>query len=410
MPYKKSFASVFNPAWAIILQTVLAILLISGNKSFTWLYLIFISVPAIIYILYAVLWSRLSGAAHTLDSSPFNAWVWKTSVLLLLLVSVGNVLLVLQLVEFYGGLSSTVKNFGRTQFIIDVQYNAPKIVSYLIGLNYIVPVAIVPVILRKGVKTSLIILALPVLLLVVASNLYGARILFLDTFISFALTAALLYHVRLKLIIGSTFLCVLLIFSVAGLQAARYGDNITRGFEEVAKYYSVSLNHGAIIISQNRTGQPMYWTLRSTFSVPFLSDVIGTQIVYESIFGRIPIKSREDDFAYAARLGVDPRYNTFSIYGYSFLDLGLWGLLIVLFSYLFVHYVYSLYMRGMPFGILLYPSFYALLLDQLRTNSIFSTRAIYFLITTAILMAVHIISSNSMSRTSGKGIAMRKLR
>ncbi|WP_146009544.1 hypothetical protein [Deinococcus planocerae] len=410
MSYKKPFALVFNPIWIIGLQTVLALILIWGKPSFTLAYVVLVSIPAIVYLVYALIWERLASRFRVSASTVFGSLVWKASIVLIVMVSLGNIFLIGQLVELYGGLTNAIANFGRTQFIIDVQYNAPRTVGYLISLNYILPVAVVPLVLHKGIRLSLLMLALPVLLLFAASNLYGARILFLDTLVSIILTSALLSRLRVRLLMGLLISGVLLIVGVAGLQAARYGDNLGRGFEEMGKYYSISLSHGSTIVSQNRTGQPLYWTLRSTFGVPLLSEVFGTQAVYEGVFGHIPIKSREDDFAYAARLGVDPRYNTFSIYGYSFLDLGVWGLFVVLFSYLSLHYMYSLYISMNPWGVLLYPALYALLLDQLRTNSIFSTRVVYFIITTIILMFVHKISTAYRSRVGREVFPLRKAR
>jgi oligosaccharide repeat unit polymerase len=389
MNYKRSFARVFNPVWLIGFQTIVALIFIANSKVFTWSYVAIVVIPAILGFIYIFLWRSVSQKTPSDQNDHLSSNIWMVSLLMLVVVCLINVFIIFDLIGMYGGIPQAIRNFGSIPAVTAIQRNAPNSLNLLLTFNYFLPVIIVPLVLHFRLRICLLILFVPFLLLFLVASMYGARILLFDSLMALVIARALLHPFKPKLLVAFASFGIAMLVGLASLQAARNQNNLGTGFNEIGKYYSYSLYNGAIIVAHNRVGQPLYWTLRSSFSVPLISKIIGAEAVYEGLFGKIPIKSRKDDFDYAANLGADPRYNTFSIFGYSFLDLGIWGMFIILFSYIIVYYLYRLYIGAQTLGLLLYPSMYILLFDQLRTNSIFSIRSVYFVMVSAVMIFMH---------------------
>lgn len=389
------FAVVFHPIWLVIFQTILALVFVWDSRNFTWAYAMIVLVPAVLYLLYAFVTykiKRLTPVKIEEVWEKFGKAEVRLSVLVIFIISLGNILLIYELIDIYGGLSESINGFGSASKLSAVQFNTPRLISYLITLNYLLPVFIVPILMKRGLLPKLLLLIIILPLSFIGSGLFGARILFLDVATSTLLIISLTKKFRTRALMVMLIAVSILLCGLATLQANRSNLDLKGGFEQLGKYYSISLNHGATVVKHNNTQQPLYWTTRSLFGIPIISDVVGFQTVYEGVFGEIPIKDRRDDFNYAAKLGVDPTYNTFSIYGYSFIDAGMFSIVIIFISYIIMHQLYAYYISGKLFGLLLYPGFYCLLLDQLRTNSVFSSRAPFFVLAALAVIVCRLIA------------------
>ncbi len=384
--FKAPSAIIFNPVWIIVIQTLFALAIVSGSKYFSLNYVYFVLTPAVIYYLFSMNLKYLRKPLQRQYRFSSEAYIFASSIIILVLIS--NLMLSYILIGLYGGLGSVISNLGSTNKIVEIQFNSPKLVSQLIALNYFMPIVVVPIVLNNSVRKAFTLLLIPLLTLLIVAILFGARILFIDVLVAILIVRSLVYGFSLKNFVKFTYFVIGILLCVVVVQSVRQKSSLMDGIIGIEKYYSVSLEHGALVISREETAQPLYWTLRSVFSVPYLSSGLGTKTVYEGIFGKIPLVTRGDDFTYAAKLGADPNFNTFSIYGYSFLDLGYWGVIIILGSYLIIQYLYVIFLSGTTFGLLLFPSMYVLLIDQLRTNSIFSLRAAFFIIASVIISII----------------------
>ena len=324
-----------------------------------------------------------------------------------MIIFVSNIKVLIDIVAIYGGLVNAVKYFGDTLLVTKVQQGMSSTTALLLSLNYFLPVLIVPIIIKRKTIEVLLILFFPLVMLFILSSLCGTRIIFIDVFVSWLVVKSLTTNLNFPRFLKFFSITLVAIACLSYLQAARKDSNLIDGFNELGKYYSISLSNGAQIIKNGDRGQPLYWTLRSTFSVPIISQLMGTQLVYEGLYGEVPIRNRRDDFEYVKNLGIDPNYNTLGIYGYSFLDMGVWSVLLLTIYYMLLFLVYRIYLNGGLFGLLFYPVSYSLVIDQLRTNGIFSTRVSYFMAASLVIYLLNILSI-SYTRKRISVISQRK--
>ncbi|WP_156103480.1 hypothetical protein [Deinococcus sp. YIM 77859] len=385
---KYSAALLFNPALIIALQSILALVLIWHQASSDPGYIIFVILPLIIYLLYHTVIQRVQLSRTSFDATPNDYFLpasYYFCALLICFITVLNAFAILNLVVYYGGISRAVDMLGSQSIVTELQANLPRYMTYIMGANYALPVLIAPVLLRRVGFGSLILILVSSVFATIFGSLLASRIIFIDIIVSIIVITSLKYRLSIRSAVILLLFILLSFLGLVYLQASRIDSDWKKGLETLTKYYSVSILNGFNVISHNQQGQTLYWTLRSTFDIPFVSQALGTESVYEGLFGHIPIKTRRDDFSYAAKLGADPRYNTFGIYGYSFLDAGMWGMMILLASYVIVSILYRDYRRLGRIGIMLFPPMYSLVLDQLRTNSIYSSRAPFFIITAVVI-------------------------
>lgn len=391
MLYYKPLGIMFDPRWIIILQSILAIVLVE-SRQLSLAYILVVLLPALVLILYSLVINKLWDNKTLVSHISVSNVVVNLSIVLIFFIALANLLVLNNIVGIYGGINRAIDDFGSIPAVTKVQRNITSFYSLLFTFNYFLTVLIIPVILGLRAKKAVLVLSLPIFLLFLVTTLYGARVLFIDVLVSTALSLSLLSSYKTSKLIKYFIAIVFSIFGLASLQAARENNNLSHGFSTIGSYFSVSISNGARVINNNNVKQPLYWTLRPTFSLPFVSKALGTESVYEGIFGKIPIKSREDDFSYAVSLGANANYNTFGIYGYSFLDAGMWSIFLLCFSYLFIFIIYKLYINLNLFGVIIFPGMYSLLLDQLRTNSIFSIRSVYFIAMSLFLYWLHYVT------------------
>jgi len=397
MPYSKTLVGVFNPIYIISLQSLLAAILLYSRSYFDIGYYFIVLSPMLAYLPLSVSLTLLY--AGKIRSDIFiSELIYKVTIILILIVSAFNVLLVYNLVESYGGIESAIANAGETYYIVRIQFNPPRIVSALISFNYIMPVLVVIVAIKNKILSNLTVLLFPVILLLIVGVLFGARILVIDVIVSYAVAKSMKMGLNYKSVSTLIVSGVLAVLCLSAFQAYRERESLDYGLRIVGDYYARSVQNGSQVFESNARSSPMYWSLRPLLSVPYASDIIGVRDLYEELFGKIPISSREDDFKYAEAIGVDPNFNTFSMYGYSILDAGSMGVFIILFAYFLLQIVYFGLLSGNFLCVLLFPPLYALAIDQLRTNGIFSPRVVFFILIALILAAIKFVESNRGNR------------
>jgi hypothetical protein len=179
--------------------------------------------------------------------------------------------------------------------------------------------------------------------------------------------------------------------SVIYVQSLRSKGGLEAGLIETTKYYSKSLDNANMIIDKDVTTQSMFWTLRPVLSIPFIPSLLGIIDLYEQQYGALQIQKRADDFTYASDLGVDPSYNTFSSYGYAFLDWGWYGCIIVLFTMLILQGMYKAYLKNHLLASMTYPTLFILSFDQLRTYWFFSEFSMYCIIFSGLICLLQLV-------------------
>lgn len=379
-----NFKSIYNPVFLISLQTLLIIYITSSSGLFTGFYPVLIIFPLLVLLCIGIIFSKLLRKRN--DYIEFSKITVGVCYFSIAFIGIVNIILFNKLFEFYGSYGELIRLFGDTNVVTVIQRSGRNDINILLIFNYFLPILIVPIAFtRSKLSSGFIILSLIIIFLV--SGMYGARILFIDSLLAFILSRTYFTKLSFKSAIIALAIGVIGVVGLINLQALRSdGNNFSKGSQSLLKYYSVSVEQGARIVDRNTTKQPLYWTLRPLFGIPFITNAIGFTQVYEGLFGRLPIKDRQDDFEYVKRIGGDPQYNTLSVYGYSFLDSGVWSVVIITLSYIIIAYIFLLYKNGNMFGLLLFPSIISLTSDQLRTNGIFSSRVVFFVIIAIILI------------------------
>ena len=170
-------------------------------------------------------------------------------------------------------------------------------------------------------------------------------------------------------------------FIVATQVLIKPGGQYEKAKVELRNYYVLSVLNGMHVIDRSYTTESVgFWTFRPLLFAPIIHNSV--QELYEQIVGPIPIKSREDDFTYAQKLGVEnPSYNTFSLFGYIFLDWGYVPGIVAIFLIFFLsHWLYWKALAGSVWHLLQYAIFYFSLIDLLRTYLIASDIGFYYIV------------------------------
>ncbi len=382
-------SSLFNPLILLTLQTLAALLLVDSNYSSDLRYILFVAVPFIIYLIfYPIINLNRGKATESGQVNIFTPAQVRFSLFLIVLITLCNIWLISGILPFYGGLIPALSSMGSSEIATILQQKGPEDLRKLIFVNYFLTVTVVPLAL-SNLKFKNAIIFICLLICFFFSSLYGARTLFIEPLLALVIVKSTEVSMTPRRV--SVFLLALVaaIFGMSYLQAIRFGkDSVLEGLDVLKNYYTISLNQGANIIANDVQREPFYWTLSSLFRIPVITSIFGFRSVYEGLIGPLPIQDRADDFSYVASLGADPRYNTLGIYAYMQLDAGILGILLLIFVFLFSGIIYREFYKGKQIGFLLFPAVFALILDQLRTFSIFSSRMPYFIIIAIIIYLV----------------------
>lgn len=393
----------FNPILLLVFQTVIALIVVSSGEMLSSAYFVITVLPIGFAVLTSALLRVKSPKLYTVKQNIYiDSALYPYIVGLIIIISLFNLSGIAFLVNYYGGIQNALSNAGSQSIVTSLQEKLPKNISYISMLNYILPVLMSAVIISRVTVFGWFSLSAAMALSFIFGSLLGSRIIFLDIIVCLALLIIRTKVLNFKTIVRIGFLVSVLLSLLVYSQVSRIDSKSTiQGANVLRSYYSESILNGARVIERESRGQTLFWTLRPIFSIPVLSKIVGTREVYEGLFGSLPIKSRRDDFTYAAALGADPRFNTFGIFGYSYLDAGVWAVFIIVLVYITLTTLYTRFMLGRIDALLLYPIFYSLTLDQLRTNGIFSLRIAFCIIFAfLILLANRLIGDLRRNRKS----------
>lgn len=296
---------------------------------------------------------------------------------------------IIYIIKIYG-FQEIIRGITNLEFIQNIQKLEFKQKSLAILSSNISP--IVCIILMKCIKykvkkntfASKFILITYLSLIFIFANIIGARVLMLYPIIGCVLT----YFSDVRLNISNLFkvmLTVVLLVSVifVGQVNKTVGDynKLDKAKQDITDYYSKSLHNGLYIIDNDyKRINLAYWTIKPLFNIPYVSSTLKLSYLYEKYISQIPIKSRQDDFNYVARLGINPKFNTLSIWGYSYLDFGFYGFIVILIQYIILQNIFFAFIRNKKYVSLIYPIIYASFIDSFRNYGIINDRVVFCLL------------------------------
>lgn len=362
--------------------------------------IIYIYMPYIIYIMFFLI-LKMALLNHKIDVK--NKIVFKTNFtyeiikLIIFMTIIINFISIIEMIHSVG-----LVNLINKYSILYFQRYPGKMLSVSIALMNIIPICVliyydyISKIENKKIRLNksflIYVYILETLIICTAS---GIRFLFIAN--SVPLLINIMYHKKLNFILVKRIILFAIIIGtivIGGQSIKTQNLSIKENISAITEYYTESINNVFYIIDNHYEKiNPNYWTIYRTFKgVPFIN-FNKIDRWYIEKYGYIPITDRDDDFEYVKRMGIEPKNNTFSIWGYSYLDYGQYGWIFVAFQLVLIQVLYTISLRSKKLEI-----FYCLLIlfviEQIRTNGIINSRVI----NAAILFTLLYIIDNLISR------------
>lgn len=130
----------------------------------------------------------------------------------------------------------------------------------------------------------------------------------------------------------------------------------------VGNYLTAQNNAAAIMLISDLEHTPFFFSLNWFWTNSFLGSIIR----YEAISDTIVPLTIEESFTFPIRFGLNPSFNVFGMNGYTFLDFGWYGLIIIFMIGFFIGYLWKLFNKGVLYGLLIYPYLIIGLLESPR--------------------------------------------
>lgn len=369
--------------------------------------LIYIYMPFIMYILIYLI---LKIVSQNYKINVKEQFVFKTNItykiieLVIFIAIVINLMSIFEMMYLVG--VKNVLNLISKVNILYFQRNPGKMLSTSIALMNIIPICVliyydyISRIENKKIKDKKnILIYLYILECLIICSASGIRFLFIVN--SVPLLINIVYNKNLNYRMIKKFMVFIIVMGtiVIGGQAVKTQNlSVKDNFSAITEYYTESLNNVFYIINNKYGGlNPNYWTIYRTFkAVPFISfDKIHTWYIEK--YGYIPIVDRDDDFEYVVKMGIEPKNNTFSIWGYSYLDYGQNGWILVAIQLMAIQILYTMSLRNKKYEIF-YCILFLFIIEQIRTNGIINARVINAVILFIILNTIDFLISNFEKR------------
>ncbi|AVQ44381.1 O-antigen polymerase [Clostridium botulinum] len=405
---KIKFKYLLNPIYIIIMQYIL-ILIIYNKLDLKDVYIVkYITYPIIIYLLVSIIIKSCNLKYLTnnrkLNYSKMLTYCDNYAVRIFLFVI--NLIVLLSDIQLLGRIGFSLKNINSA-IIWDIQTNASTL--EMLGNYVIVLSPIINSILHfhsDKVYYKLLFWIYNILL-IIYSFISGKRILII---LAIAPIIVVKYYnkkfdLRLLKKIILIIVSVVILFTLN--QSIKNQDNkFKNNINAINNYFTKSMENGLRIINWRYGGiNPYYWTLyRHLLSIP-KHELLG---INENNLPNIPIHTREDDFLYSYNMGLGSTYNTFSIFGYSYLDFGFSGVLIIATNFIVIQIIYYFFINKGGIYIYIYPVFYICLLDDIIANGIFSARILYLLIGIGIILILNLFGKITFNRRNLKNEGFNK--
>lgn len=369
--------------------------------------LIYIYMPIIMYTLIYLILKIVSKnyKINVKEQSVFKSnSTYKIIELIIIIAIIINAISMFEMMHTVGQ-SNILSLFNKVN-ILYFQRHPGKILSMSIALMNIIPICVLIYYdyiskinnkVRKRKKSFII--CIYMLESLVICSAAGIRFLFIVNSVPLLINITYYKRLNIRLIKKIILFFIVMGTIVIGGQAIKTQNlNIKDNVRAIEEYYTESISNVFYIIDNNYGKlNPDYWTIYRTFKgVPFVN-FNKIDKWYIEKYGYIPIVDRDDDFEYVIRMGIQPKNNTFSVWGYSYLDYGQNGWILVAIQLIFIQILYTISIRNKKFEIF-YQILVLFVIEQIRTNGIISSRtinaAIVFIILNVIDYIMNIYSSN----------------
>lgn len=382
-----------NPFYLISLQVIFYIGAVL-NYDYVQNYRRTILIALTSYLLFIVLSFIIKIMYSNKKQSEKNIIINKETYFLLNIVNILTIIIllvtILKIMVGYGGIQAFISNYNFT-VIRDIQSSLGNLGSYALILSYINPLVITIVLdkvytlkskrLQKLIKFLVYINLIVVFLFSMA---IGARITFIYSMMTILIVKMKDMKINFKninhLIIGIVVIMIFTLFS-QGIRNRNMEESQLADISPVqilSNYYDKSIENSVYVITSdnNEAKTKGYWTFKTLFTVPKVGPMFSD--IYKNYIADTIINSRDDEFSYIYSLGLNQVYNTMGIFGYQYLDWGLWSILTIAIQYLIAYLIFLKFKINRSGSKILYPIIFISFIDLLRTNALSSSFIIYY--------------------------------
>ena len=320
--------------------------------------------------------------------------------ILSLIVIYSNIMLIYR-IDNYIGIASIFSTVGKIDIIqrsnvwqgLGLFFQLASLASLLLAIWF----------LTSKNKLILLIWGLGLILQFIRAILMGQRLAFLEWLLPMIATYFFIYRkpfslIKFSFISISSLVFIITLFAYGEL--IRRHRSINDSLLLLWNYYAQSVNNAAyIVVNDNFQGvSGGFWSFSSLLSFP-LAKIAGS---YEmaSALGVKTLHERQDYFNFARSIGIDPEFNTYSIYGFTMLDFGVfYTILFTMFLGIICGYIFKLVSKGYFFALPIYIGLCMASLDMLRTFLFSGEPFFYLALATLVFYTIHIsIINNPVSR------------
>lgn len=382
--------SLISPTKIILVQYIILIIIL---KAYDLQGLIFnekkiinyITKPICIYIVIVLLVKLFDISLKKNNKRELNKSTLKFCEIIVNISSLINIIAILDLIFKYGGVVTFIKKIIFSDLPYLLQRNPTELIGKSVMMLNISMLCLVLILLNRKLylKRKLKLITLPLIFSTfVLAIVVSMRVLIINMLIPILIIKFSDVKFNIKNLFKIIIIFIIGISFILGMQIVKSNvKNFREASKIVTDYYGKSIYNAYYVIDHNIYGNnPLYWTYRPMFNISGISKIFKIKDKYERKYGPVPINNRDDDFSYVANMGLDARYNTFSLIGYSFLDMGDKGYILILIAFLVFLFLYIGYKNGNIIMTAMYLCAINLMIDQLRTNSIYSIQFIYLVI------------------------------
>lgn len=344
----------------------------------------YIYIPYLIYFIFVLFTHNLTKTKRFNEEIFRFKMSYKIIELIILLAIILNIFTIIEVIKLTG------LNILSNDNILYFQRNPGIFMSISIAFMNIIPIAILIFYYRTKEnknKKDMIILIIYLLQAFFICTICGVRLLFFTNFIPLVVVSLYKKNINYKMLKRSVILFVLCIFIIIGGQSIKTkNSSIKDNIIAVTQYYTESIRNVFYIMNYEYGNlNKDYWSVYRTLKgVPYINfNKIDEWYINKN--GYIPINNRDDDFEYVKKMGIQPKNNTFSVWGYSFLDYGNRGLILIVIQFLFIQCIYILSTRNKKYE-LIYIFLILFIIEQIRTNGIINSRVVNGIILFGILV------------------------
>lgn len=406
--------NLLNPIYLISIQVIFYIVTVFKYKYIDN-YKNTIIIALVSYLLFIALVFIVKSIYKCKKESKAKLIINKETYLLLNIINIIIIasisITILKITGMYGGITGFIHNYNFS-VIRDIQSSLGNLGSYALVLSYINPLVITIIFIEINMVNSKllkniikILLYINLIIIFIFSMVIGARI----TFIYSLMTLLIVKFKDMKINLKSTrYITIGVLVLVSFVLISQSTRNRNMGESEISdispivmitNYYDKSIKNSVYVISNedNAANAKGYWSVKTLFNIPKIGPIISD--IYTNYIGDVIIKNRGDEFSYVSSLGLNPVYNTMGIYGYQYLDWGIFSIFTIAIQFLISYLVFFRFKLNMKESRILYPIIFISFIDLLRTNGLSSSFVIYYIVFYVLLKTFDCLLTNYKYRT-----------